>query len=145
VPESHRLPLTWKWGLLIIALFLVSFVAVMITRGVISNNPLLYRLFSNMYLAGTIIFGGGPVVIPLLREYVVAEGWVSGVAARLLDRPGANPGVSGAELQLRCLSGRAYCDQRRVLGGSGCFSGISGYFCAGLGDHTWYSGGMGCD
>jgi len=30
-----------------------------------------------MYLAGTIIFGGGPVVIPLLREYIVAEGWVS--------------------------------------------------------------------
>lgn len=30
-----------------------------------------------MYLAGTIIFGGGPVVIPLLREYVVQPGWVS--------------------------------------------------------------------
>jgi chromate transport protein ChrA len=30
-----------------------------------------------MYLAGTIIFGGGPVVIPLLREYVVGPGWVS--------------------------------------------------------------------
>jgi chromate transport protein ChrA len=29
-----------------------------------------------MYLAGTIIFGGGPVVIPLLREYVVQPGWV---------------------------------------------------------------------
>lgn len=26
---------------------------------------------------GTIIFGGGPVVIPLLREYVVQPGWVS--------------------------------------------------------------------
>lgn len=26
---------------------------------------------------GTIIFGGGPVVIPLLREYIVAPGWVS--------------------------------------------------------------------
>jgi len=26
-----------------------------------------------MYLAGTIIFGGGPVVIPLLRKYIVAE------------------------------------------------------------------------
>ncbi|KAK8029917.1 chromate transporter [Apiospora rasikravindrae] len=39
--------------------------------------PFLFRLFANMYLAGTIIFGGGPVVIPLLREYVVAEGWVS--------------------------------------------------------------------
>jgi chromate transport protein ChrA len=30
-----------------------------------------------MFLAGTIIFGGGPVVIPLLRVYVVEPGWVS--------------------------------------------------------------------
>lgn len=30
-----------------------------------------------MYLAGTVIFGGGPVVIPLLRSYVVEPGWVS--------------------------------------------------------------------
>lgn len=30
-----------------------------------------------MYLAGTVIFGGGPVVIPLLRDYVVQPGWVS--------------------------------------------------------------------
>lgn len=30
-----------------------------------------------MIIAGTIIFGGGPVVIPLLRDYVVVEGWVS--------------------------------------------------------------------
>ena len=30
-----------------------------------------------MYLAGTIIFGDGPVVIPLLREYVVRPSWVS--------------------------------------------------------------------
>lgn len=32
------------------------------------------KFFSNMLLAGTIIFGGGPVVIPLLRDYVVVEG-----------------------------------------------------------------------
>lgn len=31
-----------------------------------------------MYLAGTVIFGGGPVVIPLLRSYTVDPGWVSG-------------------------------------------------------------------
>ena len=36
-----------------------------------------FDLFANLYLAGTIIFGGGPVVIPLLREYIVAPGWVS--------------------------------------------------------------------
>lgn len=40
-------------------------------------RPLPLDLFANMYLAGTIIFGGGPVVIPLLREYVVQPGWVS--------------------------------------------------------------------
>ena len=68
--------MTWKSGLALIALFLASIIAVMILRGVLprEKNPFLFRLFSNLYLVGTIIFGGGPVVIPLLREYVVAEG-----------------------------------------------------------------------
>ena len=30
-----------------------------------------------MLIAGTIICGGGPVVIPLLRGYTVDPGWVS--------------------------------------------------------------------
>ncbi|KEY72157.1 hypothetical protein S7711_00166 [Stachybotrys chartarum IBT 7711] len=77
VPEERRLNISWQFGVLLIALFLVSFVVVMVLRGVLPNRPLLYGLFANMYLAGTIIFGGGPVVIPLLREYIVAEGWVS--------------------------------------------------------------------
>jgi chromate transport protein ChrA len=94
VPASHQLQaphLTWKWGLTIIALFLASFTAIMVARGLLSRNDntdsteqrqqsqseFLYRVFANFYLAGTIIFGGGPVVIPLLREYIVAEGWVS--------------------------------------------------------------------
>jgi chromate transport protein ChrA len=43
----------------------------------VEARTLPFDLFANMYLAGTIIFGGGPVVIPLLREYVVQPGWVS--------------------------------------------------------------------
>ncbi|KAK3945430.1 chromate transporter [Diplogelasinospora grovesii] len=77
VPTERRLNISWQFGLLLIGLFLVSFIVVMVLRGVLPVKPLLYRLFANMYLAGTVIFGGGPVVIPLLREYVVAEGWVS--------------------------------------------------------------------
>lgn len=69
--------LTWKRGLLIIAFFLASFIAVLTLRGLLQNPPRGFSLFANLYLAGTIIFGGGPVVIPLLREYIVAEGWVS--------------------------------------------------------------------
>lgn len=30
-----------------------------------------------MFLAGSIIFGGGPVLIPLMRDYVVQPGWVT--------------------------------------------------------------------
>jgi len=78
VPASHRLPLTWKSGLAIIALFLASFLAIMLTRGLLPRPlPLLYSLFSNLYLAGTIIFGGGPVVIPLLRSYTVDASFLS--------------------------------------------------------------------
>jgi chromate transport protein ChrA len=77
VPENRRLPLSWKGGLALIGLFLASFIVVLVLRGTLASPHLLYRLFANMYLAGTIIFGGGPVVIPLLREYVVSEGWVS--------------------------------------------------------------------
>ncbi|CAH0055770.1 unnamed protein product, partial [Clonostachys solani] len=77
VPEERRLNISWKSGLLLIGLFLITFIAVMALRGVLPNRPLLYGLFGNIYLAGTIIFGGGPVVIPLLREYIVDEGWVS--------------------------------------------------------------------
>ncbi|KAK4118181.1 hypothetical protein N657DRAFT_667294, partial [Parathielavia appendiculata] len=81
IPPSHQLSLphslTWKTGTFIIASFLLTFVVTTTLRSTLHLSPLLYRLFANMYLAGTIIFGGGPVVIPLLREYVVAEGWVS--------------------------------------------------------------------
>ncbi|KAI9796208.1 MAG: hypothetical protein M1833_006459 [Piccolia ochrophora] len=69
--------LTWKMGVCIMVGFTVSFFAVMLLRGLLSRPPLGFALFANLYLAGTIIFGGGPVVIPLLREYIVAEGWVS--------------------------------------------------------------------
>lgn len=54
-----------------------TFLTILLARGLLPSKPLAFSLFSNMYLAGTIIFGGGPVVIPLLREYVVEPGWVS--------------------------------------------------------------------
>ncbi|KAG5759377.1 hypothetical protein H9Q72_012492 [Fusarium xylarioides] len=77
VPQEYRLNFSWKSGTAIIVVFLLSFIVVLVLRGTLPSPPLLYKLFANLYLAGTIIFGGGPVVIPLLREYVVAEGWVT--------------------------------------------------------------------
>jgi chromate transport protein ChrA len=77
VPEDRKLNISWQRGAIILSSFIITFIIIMVFRGALINPPLLYSLFANMYLAGTIIFGGGPVVIPLLREYVVAEGWVS--------------------------------------------------------------------
>ncbi|WOO82723.1 uncharacterized protein LOC62_04G006206 [Vanrija pseudolonga] len=41
------------------------------------RTPRRTQFTCNMITAGTIIFGGGPVVIPLLRGYVVEPGWVT--------------------------------------------------------------------
>ncbi|KAL7911167.1 chromate transporter domain-containing protein [Trichoderma velutinum] len=77
IPQEYRFDFSWKVGAAIIVAFFATFIATMVLRSVLTSPPLLFSLFANLYLAGTIIFGGGPVVIPLLREYVVAEGWVS--------------------------------------------------------------------
>jgi chromate transport protein ChrA len=66
-----------KIGITIISLFFLSFIALMSVRGLVDTSTRPLSVFTNMYLAGTIIFGGGPVVIPLLREYVVQPGWVT--------------------------------------------------------------------
>ncbi|KAL8933757.1 MAG: hypothetical protein Q9216_006224 [Gyalolechia sp. 2 TL-2023] len=59
---------SWKSGITVIAIFFVTFTIIMVLRGVLENGPRGFNLFANLYLAGTIIFGGGPVVIPLLRD-----------------------------------------------------------------------------
>lgn len=57
-----------KFGFCIAICFFLTFIPIMVLRGVLDNAPRGFSLFANMYLAGTIIFGGGPVVIPLLTE-----------------------------------------------------------------------------
>ncbi|KAF9534737.1 chromate transporter [Crepidotus variabilis] len=81
--STHSIPV--KIGIVIIVLFFATFATFMTIRGTLltshrsaeSSASFLLSLFTNMFLAGTIIFGGGPVVIPLLRNYVVDPGWVS--------------------------------------------------------------------
>lgn len=64
---SHRI-FRWEFGIGIAICFFLTFTPIMILRGVLKEAPRGFMLFANMYLAGTIIFGGGPVVIPLLSE-----------------------------------------------------------------------------
>jgi chromate transport protein ChrA len=75
--DAFQHAISVKIGILVIVLFFLSFIALMIVRSLVHTQTRALSLFANMYLAGTIIFGGGPVVIPLLREYVVQPGWVT--------------------------------------------------------------------
>ncbi|KAL4963143.1 chromate transporter-domain-containing protein [Aspergillus stella-maris] len=76
-PPAHCHTVRVRVGAIILVIFFASFITIMTLRARLSTPPLPLSLFSNMYLAGTVIFGGGPVVIPLLRSYVVDPGWVS--------------------------------------------------------------------
>ena len=69
--------MSWQLGLGIIIFFLITFILTLVLHSLASKPTRSFSLFSSLYLAGTIIFGGGPVVIPLLREYIVTPGWVS--------------------------------------------------------------------
>jgi len=95
---AHAIPA--KTGLVIIGLFFVTFIILMTLRGALHHSSLTLALFNNMFLAGTIVFGGGSVIIALLRDYVVQPGWVSprdfliGLAViQALPGPNSNFGV----------------------------------------------------
>ena len=69
--------MSWPLGTSIIVFFLITFILTITLHAIFRHTTQAFSLFSSLYLAGTIIFGGGPVVIPLLREYIVSPGWVS--------------------------------------------------------------------
>ncbi|KAL8746532.1 MAG: hypothetical protein Q9184_007734 [Pyrenodesmia sp. 2 TL-2023] len=73
-PFPTLIPL--RTGSLLLTLFALSFLALILLRSLLPSPPRPLALFSSLYLAGTIIFGGGPVVIPLLRSYLVSPGFV---------------------------------------------------------------------
>ncbi len=86
-PENPSLPLkvvkqdipvmSWQVGSLILALFIASFAITIAVSALVFKSNRLFSLFSSLYETGTIIVGGGPVVIPLLETNTVNVGWVT--------------------------------------------------------------------
>ncbi|SCV69013.1 BQ2448_2033 [Microbotryum intermedium] len=76
--EEYRpyFTITVKQGLMICAGFFALLVSLIISRALTPRARIL-DFTTNLMLAGTLIFGGGPVVIPLLRTYTVDPGWVT--------------------------------------------------------------------
>jgi hypothetical protein len=50
--DEVKMPYSIATGVTIFALFIISFIVIMVIRGVVHNSPVAYRFFANMYLAG---------------------------------------------------------------------------------------------
>jgi len=69
------IPVSRSVGLLALVAFFLLLVALPLLNGTIHAQSL--ALFNAFYRSGALVFGGGHVVLPLLREATVAPGWVS--------------------------------------------------------------------
>jgi len=74
--ESHMvMPVSRSAGFMALAAFFVVLIGLLIARSTTSFQAI--ALFEAFYRSGALVFGGGHVVLPLLREAFVTPGWVS--------------------------------------------------------------------
>jgi chromate transporter len=74
-PAGITVPLNKVFGWACLLLFFVLLVGLPILAATSSNHSL--ALFDVFYRAGSLVFGGGHVVLPLLQAGVVPAGWVT--------------------------------------------------------------------
>src|SRR2546427_5254039 len=72
---SMRIPIGRRLAIGSLALFFVLLVGLPIARQVAPRHAL--AVFDSFYRAGSLVFGGGHVVLPLLQAEVVPTGWVT--------------------------------------------------------------------
>ena len=87
-PAPLRLP---RFAMVCLATFAVLLVGLPLVREAVASQAV--SLFDAFYRAGSLVFGGGHVVLPLLNETVVVPGWVSD--DRFLAGYGAAQAVPG--------------------------------------------------
>ncbi|MGA8610316.1 MAG: chromate efflux transporter [Xanthobacteraceae bacterium] len=73
--ESLPHPVSGPAGITAIVVFFAILIALPLITAAVPNHPL--QLFEAFYRAGSLVFGGGHVVLPLLQAAVVPPGWVS--------------------------------------------------------------------
>jgi chromate transporter len=73
-PSHRRYAIGGGLGLTLIILFFGLLIGLPIARGIWPGLPL--AVFDSFYRAGSLVFGGGHVVLPLLQAEVGPPGWV---------------------------------------------------------------------
>jgi chromate transporter len=73
-PASLTLPTSRVSGMIALAIFAALLVGLPILASTTGNQDI--RLFDTFYRVGSLVFGGGHVVLPLLQAEVVPLGWI---------------------------------------------------------------------
>jgi chromate transporter len=75
-PLSHvRFPIDKKTGIAAWILFFTLLIGLPLLRQLAPSHPL--EVFDSFFRVGSLVFGGGHVVLPLLQAEVVGPGWVT--------------------------------------------------------------------
>jgi chromate transporter len=73
--SSLHIPIGRSTAIFCVGLFAVLLVGLPILAGLVHNHTI--ALIDSFYRTGSLVFGGGHVVLPLLQTAVVSPGWVS--------------------------------------------------------------------
>src|SRR6516225_3678627 len=119
-------PVSRTVGLAALAAFFLLLAGLPVPRGLVNAQGV--ALFEAFYRSGALVFGGGHVVLPLLREAFVTPGWVSDDA--FLAGYGAAQAVPGPLFTFAAYLGAVVSPSPHGL--SGALLGLVGIFLPGI-------------
>ena len=126
-PGAHvAMPVSRAVGAIALALFAVLLAGVLLLPGRLSSQA--FDLFAAFYRSGALVFGGGHVVLPLLREAFVAPGWIGDDA--FLAGYGAAQAVPGPLFTFSAYLGAMVTPQPHGIAGAAL--GLLGIFLPGI-------------
>jgi chromate transporter len=119
-------PVSRTVGVAALAVFFLLLAGLPVLRGLVNSHGI--ALFEAFYRSGALVFGGGHVVLPLLREAFVTPGWVSDNA--FLAGYGAAQAVPGPLFTFAAYLGAAVSPSPHGL--TGAALGLIGIFLPGV-------------
>lgn len=126
-PSGHvEMPVSRTVGLITFGMFFVLLAGLPALRGLTGSTGI--ALFDAFYRSGALVFGGGHVVLPLLREAFVAPGWLSDDA--FLAGYGAAQAVPGPLFTFAAYLGTVVSPEPHGLAGAAL--GLVGIFLPGI-------------
>jgi chromate transporter len=120
-----EIPVSRTVGLIALCMFFVLLAGLPMLRSLTQSTGV--ALFDAFYRSGALVFGGGHVVLPLLREAFVAPGWLSDDA--FLAGYGAAQAVPGPLFTFAAYLGTVVAIEPHGIGAA---LGLAGIFLPGI-------------